>query len=97
MMSKKLVGNQDGFFSEVQGFEPDEDIISIIYEKEPKRVYQESVTTAISRGKYGLSSQHFRIAQLPTQRNSTAPRTEELIERNTLERTYNKIENMLRK
>lgn len=36
------------YFAEVQGFEPDEDIISIIYEKEPKRVYQESVTTAIS-------------------------------------------------
>lgn len=47
------------YFAEVQDFEPDEDIISIIYEKEPKRVYQESVTTAISRGQIRLVKSAF--------------------------------------
>lgn len=47
------------YFAEVQGFEPDDDVISIVYEKEPKRVYQESVTTAISRGEIRLVKSAF--------------------------------------
>ncbi|KAJ7391446.1 hypothetical protein OS493_018493 [Desmophyllum pertusum] len=42
------------YFAEVQGFDPDEDTISIVYDKEPERVYQECVTAAISRGEIKL-------------------------------------------
>ena len=65
-----ILFQQGWYFAEVQGFEPDDDIISIVYEKEPKRVYQESMTSAISRGeirlvKYafyskGTSSKYFK-------------------------------------
>lgn len=47
----KETGWKAGWYAaEVQGFDPDEDMISIVYDREPKRVYQECVTQVISRG-----------------------------------------------
>ena len=51
----KGTGWKSGWYAaEVQGFDPDEDTISIVYDREPKKVYEECVTQAISRGEIRL-------------------------------------------
>jgi len=51
----KGTGWKAGWYAaEVQDFDPDEDIISVVYDREPTQIYQECVTAAISKGELRL-------------------------------------------
>ena len=42
------------YTAEIQEFDPDNDTITIIYDREPNRAYKEAVTPAISKGEIRL-------------------------------------------
>lgn len=51
----KGIGWKAGWYTvEVQEFDPDDDTITIIYDREPNRAYKEAVTPAISKGEIRL-------------------------------------------